>query len=164
MNQEDDQEEHPEREVCDACGQSINYRSAVGRGIVEALKSMSKFIEKKGINAVHLHKELVIEKVWTEMQERNMTVHGVRLGLVFHIEDEVGNYGLTTKAMQFLAGENIPKYAYVKKRTEEQGSHTFGVSKQTCNVKDFTKKDAYWEVPGFEIQEGRVITRSTIKQ
>lgn len=141
--------------VCGECGQSLQYKSAVSRGTVAMLKAISAMVDRKGINVVHIQKELVKEGALTPNQAQNIT-HCVRLGLVAHVED-AGNYCLTTKAMNFLNGEDIPKYAYVKKRTAEQGAHTEGSSEEMCNAKDFIKKGSYWEVPGFEIREGHVV-------
>lgn len=143
--------------VCPTCHQSIAYKSAVNRGLCEALKKILAYIEKKGVNAVHLRKELSSQGVITDSQHRNIEAHGVRLGLVAHIENEPGNYCLTTKGMDFLNGEPIPRYAMVQKRTEDAGSHTILVSAETCTMRDFLRKGDYWEVPGVYIQEGRVI-------
>lgn len=140
--------------VCESCGQRLSYRSSVSKGVVRALKTICKFVEGKGINAVHIEKELVQGGILTGNQGRNAT-HMVRLGLLAHLE-EPGNYCLTAKAMGFLNGNPIPKYAEVSKRTEGKGSHTVQSSGEDCTIRDFTKGEE-WEVPGFEIRSGHVI-------
>jgi len=142
--------------ICHACGQRIGYRSAVSRGTVVTLQKIRDFVEDKGINAVHIEKEMVQVGKLTGTQMGNAKGHMVRLGLLAHV-GEPGNYCLTSMAMAFLAGAPIRKEVTVKKRTEEKGSHTVESSAETCTIADFRKKGDYWEVPGFEIHSGSVI-------
>lgn len=145
-----------DRNICQSCGQRLGYRSAVSRGTVVTLEKVKDFVEKKGINAVHIEKELVQQGILTGNQGGNAKGHMVRLGLLAHV-GEPGNYCLTTRALEFLAGAPIPKEVVVRKRTEAEGSHTEEPSAETCTIGQFRKKGDYWEVPGFEIREGRVI-------
>ncbi len=146
-----------EENVCPHCGQRIAYRSAVSKGHVRVLRVIVKLIQQKGVNVVHVEKELVQAGLLTGNQGRNCT-HMVRLGLLAHLQGETGNYVLTDKAMRFLNGEPIPKYVIVSKRTEGKGSHTVTHSKELVSISAFSKKGEEWEVPGFEIKAGRVIT------
>ena len=142
--------------ICHACGQRIGYRSAVSRGTVVTLQKIRDFVEDKGVNAVHIEKEMVQAGKLTGTQMGNAKGHMVRLGLLAHV-GEPGNYCLTDMAMKFLAGAPIRKEVTVKKRTEDKGSHTVEGSVETCVIGDFRKKGDYWEVPGFEIRSGSVI-------
>lgn len=144
--------------LTDGCGQSIGTFYSMSRGLRDSLRAMSRFIEKKGINVAHMHKELVAERYLTTSQATNLWTHGVRLGVVAHVEDETGNYLITNRGFAFLNGEPIPKYAMATKRTRVKGTRTIETSVEKCVASDFNKKNEYWEVPGFEIREGRVIT------
>lgn len=148
--------------VCASCGQTTAYRSAMSRGIVITLQTIREYIEEKGVNAVHLEKELVQTGRLTGNQKGNAAAHMVRLGLLAHL-DEPGNFCLTERAMRFLAGMPIPREAFVAKRTEHKGSHTIETSEETCTIKDFRKDGDYWTVPGFEIRSGRVMQGDTPK-
>lgn len=142
--------------VCPTCHQRLAYRSSVSRGIVHTLKQIATLVESKGVNAVHIEKEMVQKGLLTGNQGRNYT-HMVRHGLIAHVAGEPGNYALTRKAMGFLAGDPIPKTVVVSKRSEEGGSHTTGYGDEVCVISDFNGKGEYWTVPGFDIREGRVI-------
>ncbi len=143
--------------VCQSCGQRLSYKGSVSRGTVQTLRAIAKFIEQKGINIVHLEKEMVQMGRLTGNQSGNAKGHMVRLGLLAHLKEEPGNYCLTEKAMGFLNGMPIPRHVSVSKRTEVKGSHTVTHSDEMCTVNQFNKAGDYWEVPGFEIRAGRVI-------
>lgn len=149
-------------EHCPHCGQRMGYRSSVSRGTADVLKMIFKKVTEKDTNAVHIEKELVQTGRLTGNQGRNCT-HMVRLGLIAHIKGEPGNYCLTNKGIDFLNGLPIPKYVTVEKRTAGHGSRTVTHSEETCTIKDFNRKGEYWEVPGFEIKEGRVIPPNAIE-
>ena len=143
-------------EYCPHCYQKIGgYQSSVSKGVVETLKRIYGVVEKKGLNIVHIEKEMVQEGLLTGNQAGNKT-HMVRLGLLAHIEGEPGNYALTTKAVNFLNGEPIPRRVKVEKATAKGGSRTVSHSEEMCTIRDF-KGGEYWIVPGFEIREGRII-------
>lgn len=143
-------------EYCDHCGQRMGYRSAVSKGLVRMLETIADAIEEKGVNVLNVKKELVDTGKLTVNQYTNKS-HLVRLGLLFCVEGEVGNFGLTSKAMGFLKGERIPREAVVEKATKDRGSRTVETSEETCTIHDFMEKGEYWIVPGFDIREGRVI-------
>jgi len=117
---------------------------------------MWRAIDEKGINAIHIEKELVQRGKLTGNQGRNC-IHMTKLGLIAHIKDEPGNYCITTKGADFLNGKEISKSVTVKKRTESEGSRTTEHSNEMCTIHDFQGKGEYWEIPGFEIREGRII-------
>lgn len=129
----------------------------MSRGLRDTLRAVARFVEKKGINVAHMQKELVAEGYITPNQAANLWTHGIRLGIVAHVEGEPANYLITKRGFDFLNGEAIPKYAYSSKRTKEQGTRTTSTSEEMCVATDFNKKGEYWEVPNFEIQQGRVI-------
>lgn len=140
----------------------MGYRSGVSRGTVKVLKMIFKKVAEKDTNAIHIEKELVQRGFLTGNEGRNCT-HMVRLGPIAHVEGEPGNYCLTRKGVDFLNGNPIPKYVTVAKRTESHGSRTVTHSEETCVIQDFNKAGEYWEVPGFEIKEGRVIPPNAIE-
>ena len=134
----------------------MGYKSSVSRGVVETLKKIVEAIKAKGINTIHIEKELVRTGILTGTQGKNAT-HIVKLGLLAHSPDEIGNYCITKKAMSFLNGEAIPKYVIVSKTNRSSGSRTVSQSEEMCTISNFTD-GVFWEVPEFEIREGRIIT------
>jgi len=147
-----------EKTHCDHCGQSLYSEYTISRGLRDALKKVARFIEVKGINIVHLQKEMVDTGWLTSNQSTNLRTHGIYTGIIAHAE-EVGNYLITQKGFRFLNGEEVTKSAWVLKRTKEKGSHVIFTPDEMCNVRQFDKKGEYWEVPNFEIREGRVISK-----
>jgi len=150
------------KEHCEHCGQSIGYDSSVSKGTVWVLKTIYQKVAEKNVNAVHIEKELVQTGRLTGNQGRNC-IHMVRLGLIAHIDGEPGNYCLTRKGVAFLNGDAIPKRVSVSKKTIDHGSVTTTASDETCVIQDFNRKGEYWEVPGFEIQEGRIIQPNVVE-
>lgn len=151
-----------EHESCPECGQSLTTTYAVSRGLRDTLKAMARFIEEKGENVAHIQKELMAQGIITHNQKDNLHTHGVYTGLVAHA-DEPGNYLITKRGWDFLDDKPVPKYAYAAKRTKEKGTHVIGHSEELCRASDFNRKGQYWEVPGFVIQEGRVLKSSPWK-
>lgn len=151
-----------DKETCPYCGQSLTYELDIDKGSVETLKTIARFIEKKGINAVHLTKEL---------EHNGLTSHQIgnisRLrfqGLVAKIEGEAGNYCITRKGFEFLSGEEVPRTAIIKKGTQHNKPHTLGYGEEICSIKDFDKQwGEYWQGSGYEIKQGRVIHPEPVK-
>ena len=143
--------------VCPTCGQSLGTRYCVTKGLRDAIRLMSSFIESKGFNAVHLIKEMVNVGILTANQERNLITHGIRTGLIAHIKDNPGNYCITARGYDFLGDNPVPKYAYAVKHTKAIGTRTVRTSEETCRASDFNRSGEYWEGPGYEIREGHVI-------
>lgn len=145
-----------DQEYCPHCGQKLGYKSAISRGTVEVLKKISRVVDEKGINAVHIEKEMVQKGILTGNQGRNCT-HMVRHGLLAHIEGKAGNYCITRKGMGFLRGEAIPKFITVSKANQNEGSRTVDHGEEMVTIRQFSKSGEYWEVPNFDIREGQVI-------
>lgn len=145
-----------DKETCPYCGQSLTYELDIDKGSVETLKTIARFIEQKGINAVHLTKEL---------EGHGLTSHQIgnisRLrfqGLVAKIVGEAGNYCITQKGFNFLDGQEVPRTAIIKKGTQHTHPHTMGYGEEICSIEDFDGKWAeYWQATGYQIKEGRVI-------
>jgi len=152
-----------EHAFCESCGQRIGYRSTVSKGIVKILEKVAEAIEEKGINVIHVRKELVDTGKMSLTQHNNLT-HLTRLGLLANVDGEVGNYLITAKGMHFLNGGRIPREVTVQKATKDKGSHVIDRSDETCSIHDFMGKGEYWIVPGFEIREGRIIKNITQNQ
>lgn len=116
------------------------------------------FPSHRELIVINMKKELVEPGLITVTQFGNRS-HMEKLGLIAHLE--VSNYCLTRKAMAFLQGEPIPREVVVKKSAKGKtgASKTVQHSTETCTIHDFMDKGEYWIVPGFEIQEGRVIPK-----
>lgn len=152
-------EEEFVQEVCPHCGQSTTSAYTVSRGLRNSLRSMARFIEKKGINIAHMQKELVALGYVTPNQAANLWTHGVYTGLIAHA-DEPCNYVITTKGFDFLAGGAVPKHAFVSKRTDNKNTKVISHSVETCTASDLDKKGECWEVLNYEVTEGKVITKT----
>ncbi len=143
-------------EKCECCGQSTTYVLAIDKGSTDIVKGVARAIEKKGINCVHVNKELV-GKYLTPLQMTNMTRPRSH-GLIAHVEGEgmKGNYLLTKKGMDFLKGKRVPKYAIISKTEHRQiGYHE--PETLTTTIHECQGKGEYWEGIGYEIEEGRVV-------
>lgn len=143
-------------EVCECCGQSLYTVYTVSRGLRDSLLAMAEFVENKGKNVAHIQKELVKSGTLKPNQAANLWTHGVYTGLVAHA-DEPANYCITKRGFDFLAGEPVPKEAYVQKKTKDKHTHVVAVSEETCTARSLDKKNEYWEVHNYEVTEGRVI-------
>lgn len=141
-------------EVCECCKQSTTYVLAIDRGTVEIVKAIARFIEKKGINAVHPRKEME-GRTLTSNQVGNLSRPRFH-GLIASLEGETGNYVLTRKGSAFLRGEFIPKYAIISKSEGHQIGYA-EPEKFKVSVKDFDSQIDFWEGINYEIVEGRVV-------
>lgn len=143
-------------EVCTCCGQSTTYVLPIDNGAVTILKAVARAIGDKGINCVHVNKELV-GKYLTPLDMTNMTRPRAH-GLIAKVKGDgmKGNYLLTTKGAQFLRGERVPKYALMSKVE----GHQIGYLEpdiHTVTINDFLAPGQKWEGIGYEIVEGRVV-------
>jgi hypothetical protein len=143
-------------EKCDHCGQTKTYLLGIDRGSVEIVKQVARAIGQKGINCVHVNKELV-GKYLTPIQMTNMSRPRSH-GLIAHVRGEgmKGNYLLTRKGAAFLRGERIPKYAIMSK-TENRQIGYFEPETETIAITDFNGSEDYWEGINYEIVEGNVL-------
>ena len=154
-------------EKCEHCGQSLTYLLAVDRGTVDIMKAISVAIKRKGINVIHPRKEIeisgrevsyqemVTEGLLTSNQIGNLSRPGFH-GLIAKVKGHPGNYSLTGKGMAFLHGASISKFAIISKSSKRQIGYWEPIKFQ-CTLKDFRPDQEYWEIPDWEIKEGRVI-------
>ena len=141
--------------LCECCGQTLFTVYTVSRGLRDSLKAMADFVERKGMNAAHIQKELVKSGCLKPNQAANLWTHGVYTGLVAHL-DEPANYCITKKGFDFLAGASIPKHSFVSKKTKDKHTHVVGHSEETCTAKSLDKNTEYWEVSNYEVSEGAI--------
>lgn len=121
--------------VCPCCHQRLTYELAIDRGTVDTLKTIASYIKKKGINAVHLAKELQ-GKGLTNYQIGN--VSRLRFhGLIAKIKGEAGNYCLTRKGIDFLNSREIPRVALIQKSQEGYGAKLLEYGDEMCTIQDF---------------------------
>jgi hypothetical protein len=159
-------------EKCGHCGQSLTYLLVVDRGTVDIVKAISVAIRRKGINVIHprkeieingrelSYKEMVTEGRLTSNQVGNLSRPGFH-GLIAKVKGHPGNYALTDKGMAFLRGASIPKFAIISKTSKCQIGY-WEPLKYQCALKDFRPDQEYWEMPNWEIREGRVIKEMPI--
>lgn len=144
-----------ERSVCECCGQTRNYVDGVNRGSAEIVKIVARAIRDKGINVVHIRKELVEVGAMRPTQYTNVA-HPTAHGLIAKVRGNPGNYCLTRKGAAFLRGEPIPRYAIIDKATK----HTVGYhepERYTVTLAQVQRSGDYWEGVGFDVVEGRVV-------
>ena len=138
---------------CECCDQTTDYVYALNKGTVHILKAFSRHVDLKGINMVHIEKELVNNGI-TGNQYANvkiLTAHG----LLAKAKDEAGNYVITRKGLDFLQGKTVAKYAIVSKALKRQIGY-WNPEEEVCSIKNFNTGE-YWEGVNYEIKEGRVI-------
>ena len=141
---------------CDCCNQTTNYLLIIARGSRDSLRGIAKCIKDKGINCVHIQKEVEAQKYITSNQRSNINCLQAH-GLVARVKGEAGNYALTNKGIQWLRNEiRIPKYAIRDKITNQTIGY-FEPEKNTVGVLDFKRNDDNWEVQDYVITEGRVV-------
>lgn len=126
------------------------------------LTKIARFVKHKGINVFHVKKELLESTPrWITVGEFGNLGHMAFLGLLAH-HDEPGNYSITRKGYDFLAGKAIPLMSYkAKDGTGENGGKgkIIGHSEEMVTIDKFDKEwGAWWHVNGFEVREGRIIT------
>ena len=146
---------------CSHCGQRLTYELDIDKGTVETLKTMARFIREKGINAVHLSKELLGNGL-TNYQIGNIS----RLrfhGLVAKIRREAGNYCLTRKGIDFLEGLQVFKTAIIKKGGKFSPPYNMGYGDELVTINIFDRAwGEYWMLNGYEVLSGRVIKKPPV--
>lgn len=143
-------------EKCGCCNQNTTYLLAIDRGTVAIVKAIARFIQNKGINAVHPRKEMEGHYL-TSNQVGNLSRPRFH-GLVAKVEGEAGNYCLTRKGAAFLRGERVPRFAIVSKSEGKQVGY-FEPENYSATVHDFNNSGEYWEGINYEITEGRVLQK-----
>jgi len=153
----------PER--CECCGQTTTYILPVTLGVVQIIRAIATAIHKKGTNYIHPRKEMEVNAEWPGDQriaEGKLTSNEVGNlskarfhGLIAREKDNPGNYCLTDKGIDFLNGEDVPKFAIISKEYRRQIGY-YKEEEFTCNIKELIGTD-YWVGIGFEIREGKVV-------
>lgn len=141
---------------CACCGQSETYVLPIDYGTVEIVKAIARCIEKKGINAVHLNKEVLAQGFFRSHHQIGNISRLRAHGLVAKVKGEVGNFLLTKKGADFLQGQAVPRYAIMSKVEGKQVGY-WDPENNMVTVKDFDMPGEYWEGIGYTIEEGRVI-------
>lgn len=153
-----------EHENCPTCGQSVSYELDMDKGSYDILKAITRKVKDKGINIVHLNKELCKTGNITVRQLDN----SIRLkfhGLIAHIPGERGNYCITDKGFDFLNGEPISRTVIIMKRTKGKRAHVIGHSDEQITIDALDMGwGEYWSANGYQIVEGRVINELPIKK
>jgi len=144
-------EKKTDEKICPTCGQTTKTKSSLNKAMAHEMIIIGKFIKQKGINVFHPTKELVDGGLMNFNQRTNM-VHISNNGLVAPLKGEPGNWVLTRKGMNFLKGEKIPKVAIVDKSTKITIDH-----EGETDIHQLLKGGGYWEQPGFDIVDGKVI-------
>ena len=142
---------------CGECTQSLEYLLPIDRGTVRVLKGIARAIYDKGINVVHIHKEVMAEGYITA-NERSNVARPRSHGLIAKVKGEgmKGNYCLTPKGSNFLNGRiSVPKYRKISK--DKSGNEYFEPEACRVHIRDFDQPGETWESTGYEIEEGRII-------
>lgn len=139
---------------CPHCGQSEEYILSVDPGTVDILKGFARFIKKKGINVAHVKKE-VCDQGYITVNARGNIKRASAHGLLAKVEGEVGNYCITRKGMEFLKGMPVSRHAIISK--VKKITVGYFNPEDTVTVNEY--QDEYWQGVGFDILEGRVITK-----
>jgi hypothetical protein len=144
-------------EKCGSCEQTTTYILALDRGTVKILKGIARAIGEKGINCVHIAKE-VLARGFVTVNERSNIARPRAHGLIARVKGEnmKGNYLLTKKGAAFLRGERVPRFAIMSKTKGHQVGY-LEPEKHTVSIRDFDAKGEYWEGIGYDIVEGRVV-------
>ncbi len=148
------------KSICEACGQSLDYAFDIDRGTCQTLKRIAQFIKQKGVNFVHVKKELVDASnqklnpsAWTNLPRL------VKHGLIAHVGGERGNYALTEKGLAFLSGAKVPRTVRIKKNgVGNESSKTVWHSEEEVSMAQIDKEwGPWWSANGYTIEAGRVI-------
>ncbi len=159
---------HPEYkpERCDHCGMTTTYLLPVDRGASIITIAIAAAIRRKGINAVHVVKEMLIPaKEWNlEMARQGyLDINKVRNvgrtrlhGLIAKVKGHAGNYCLTPKGAAYLKGQSVPKYA-IRSKSQKKTIGYLEEEKYQTNIRAELAKETTWEGIDFDIVEGRVL-------
>lgn len=146
-----------ERKFCEHCGQYVDYTDTLSKGLARCLLKIKAYTDKKGLNAVHLQKELGNTRIMTQEEVNNsgkLKQHGLLNKL-----PEAGNYEISDQGYAFLRGASVPKTIIIKKGSDEFiGFHNPEV---VVTIKSLLKEDIYWKGDYFEIVTGEILTKSS---
>lgn len=139
---------------CSHCNQFVNYEISLSRGFAICLIKIYNYIQEKGVNAVHLDKEL-LEKGILSSNDKGNVPKLRHWGLIDQLE-ESGNYAINQRTIDFLKnGLVLPKKVIVLKGVENDFGGFWDIQ-DTVTLKSLLKKDnPYWE--GDYIKYGNII-------
>lgn len=145
---------------CTHCNQFVNYELSLSRGHAICLVKIYNYVKTKGINAVHLDKELLEKEIITANEKGN--VPQLRHWKLLDQLEESGNYAINQFTVDFLKGSiTVPKKVIVAKGIGSDAESIFDQThffdtEHVVSIKDLLKKDnPYWE--GDFIRYGNVI-------
>lgn len=160
----------PER--CEHCKQTTTYLIPVDKGASVIMVAISAAIRRKGINAVHVVKEMMIPtKEWNMDAARAgfVTVNHIRNlarvrihGLIAAVKGERGNFCLTHKGAQYLKNVPVAKYA-IRSKAEHKTIGYFEPEKYTTTISQELRKVGNWEGIDFDIVDGRILIDPPVK-
>jgi hypothetical protein len=133
---------------------TTTYMLGVDKGSAKIVRQIGLFIKQKGINVVHPRNEME-GKYLTSNEVSNLSRPRSH-GLIAKVKGNRGNYCLTTKGLDFLRGNRIPKYAIISKAEGHQIGY-FEPEVHTVSINDFKKSDENWEAINYTIEQGRVV-------
>jgi len=148
-------------EICAHCGQSMTYALPVDKGTADIVRALAIAITRKGINIIHVRKEMegkvadIQNGILNSNQVGNLS-HARSHGLIAKVKDNKGNYCLTSKGARFLKGDPIPRIAVISKKDKRQIGYINGET-DVISIKDFLAENEYWESINFSIHEGHVV-------
>lgn len=151
-------------EKCDHCGQTTTYLLGIDRGTAHIVQQLARAIDKKGINVIHVHKELLAQGYLTANQRSNIARPRAH-GLIAKVTGDTmrGNYALTRKGADFLRGVRVSKYAIMSKSDGMQIGY-FEAEKYTVTLKELMRGGEYWEGINYHIEEGRVVRDPQVRE
>jgi len=156
------------------CGQTLEYLLPMDRGTAEIVVAIGAAVRRKGINAIHLTKEMEVphdewtferaktEGVLTSTQIGNAS-RAHRHGLIAAIKGKRGNWCLTTKGGHFLSHKRVARYAIVSKVTGHQDGY-FEPEALTITIDEALGQNRRWEGIDYEIDEGMVLRVPQVKK
>jgi hypothetical protein len=147
-----------EFEVCEHCGQTTQYEEILCKGLVDVLSIIAQYIIKKGINAVHISKEL--EKIQLLTPTQGKVAHSLHWwGLIEPVVGNPGNWSLTQIGLCFLQNKvNIPHSLLLKKKTWNNQPIVISESEERLHITDIKNANvSYWEANTSRILGGNII-------
>lgn len=138
--------------TCECCDQTVDYDLPLSKGLALMLVKIYNFGKAKGLNAVHLRKEMEGKQLTSN--EVGNASHLIFHGLLKDLE-EAGNVAITQKGFEFLGGAEVEKAVIVKKGSHQiVGYHNPEVK---TSIRKLLKEIPYWE--GGYIKIGDIIVR-----
>jgi hypothetical protein len=132
-------------------------------GTAKMLTAISDFIKKKGINVFSNTKEMI--GLGYDFNAAGNISRPKFHGLIARIPGKATNYCLTEKGLKFLSGEPILSVTIIKKGTNDEPPHVIGHEGPEITIdKLLSGWGDYWSANGYEIKEGIIITKPTVKQ